>query len=130
MREPGYQERTRAELRKALRWAIHRLCLEGWTVSLAFDAAAERDNDPDETDSGSAWVTASSRQAGLKVWMASCEDNDDDPIYVVFHELAHVALWPIRMVDKDYLLKLHWEFLVNLYAKLLYDLWSHEQEAT
>ena len=132
MREPDYQERTHAELRKALRWAMRKMCLQDWTVQLCLDNAAERKFgpfDPPDEASGRANLYAHGHHAVIGLWLDRCKKYHEEPLCVLFHEVAHISLWAIDMVDEGWKLTPHWEFLANVIAKLLFDLWGHEQEA-
>lgn len=101
MRPPPYRERSRAELRRAMRWAQRRLGLTDWTLQLCVDRQADAHpglrGDPPVR--GRLWFNHGCRDGFVGIWRDRCKDEPEDPVSAVLHEVAHVAAWPLGLDD-------------------------------
>ena len=97
MRVPPYRERTRAELRRAMRWAQRALHLKGWTLRMLFDDDAyaywEGRRDPAGDGGARMFMNTSTCYATIGVWMKPHGPAPYDLLHCVFHEMGHLATW-------------------------------------
>ncbi len=127
MKLPPYRERTKAELRRAFRWAQHKLHVQNWTLRLAINGKPPHPRLVDEAPC-QASVAQNVSQLAACVWLQIdlCKERGTDPLYDVLHELVHVALWLQDVADEASQLEPLWEQAVNRMTLLLYDLWRAE----
>ena len=130
MKFPPYQDRSKAELERALRWAIGKLHLEQWDVTLFVD----EDGGDEYLKQAQAeellgrnhyWVDELRSRIGI--FSAVCKEKNVDPRSVVFHETAHLVTDIASYVGKGDLAVDQQELLTCRIEWLLNELWQHEQ---
>lgn len=123
MRVPPYRERTRPELRRAMRWAQLALGLEGWTIDVEFDGAATEAYGGRADGGASVLHNFALRDATICVWLR--DPVARDPLSCLFHEMGHLAAWPMSL-ESSVGMNAHWEQAADRLAALLGRLWQAE----
>lgn len=127
MKLPAYRDRKPSVFRAALKWAQTQLCLRDWDIDLYLDDEVTEDRfDELVGHPGGALLYFSNMRAYIGVQRDLCRDEDCDPLAVLFHEIAHVAMAFGQMVDTKLAYEECWDQAANRFAPLLLQLWEHQ----
>jgi hypothetical protein len=112
---------------RAVQWATEELHIPHWDVNLFVDDSAASADLLDMFDEDDELAVASTimppgLQAEIAVRTVISKKIDVDPIFDLFHEMAHIVIADNCTADED----LMWEELLsNRIAHILYKLWGH-----
>lgn len=129
MKVPEYTKRSRAELQKALEWAQRELHFQSWTVTLFVGDEAEDDASlrGQKHARASFSVAIDEMDALIAVRPKVCERMNTDPLFSLFHEMGHLALWLRYIVDPNAEKQNDlWEQACTRFASLLHPLYLRE----
>lgn len=126
MELPQYKERSTNDIVHALEWAQTMLQMREWRILGFFDEAVKGVGDLEHThDSrGGTCLHTGELLALVGIQSALCEEDNIDPIFVAFHEIAHILCWPKYMTEDSDTFKTLWEQVSNRIALVLYELWE------
>jgi len=117
---PRFAQRSPRELRKALLWAQQCFYLRDWVINLRF-GKVDLEEQGDGYNPASTLFILDLRHAAISLDKHACEQVDLDPVFCLFHEVAHIFL--AGLVDNQlpgFLI----EQAVNVLAELAFELWS------
>ena len=130
MNDPPYRERSVKELRRACRWALKKLHVDNWNVTLFFDDKASDHPILQALDGNMAGVVVRPQtlEAIMGVWRETCHSSDVDPLCVTFHECIHIVQWWQFTEAGEKIEDFLWQQSCNRFAWLLYEIWEWEYD--
>lgn len=98
MLPPPYTERSRSELKKALRWGQEVCSLQHWDLRLIikYDLAEIGPPFDSQYSVGGIQYSVEHLYANVGIQLKSAKEQNADPLHALFHELSHLVLVPIH----------------------------------
>ena len=111
-----------------MRWAARELYVQNWTLELVLDGKIEKHPrfDRDDVVEGQVVFVVGDLLAVLGIHRDMCREKHEDPIFTLFHEIAHVATSWATIVDKPGRFGRLWDQNANRFAQLLWRLYPHK----